>query len=76
MAWVAIDRAIRTAEEHDLDGPVDRWKEVRQEIHDQVCDEGFNADKGSFTQYYGSDQLDASLLMIPLWGSCPPTTRG
>jgi GH15 family glucan-1,4-alpha-glucosidase len=79
MAWVAIDRAIKTAEEHDLEGPVDHWKEVRKEIHDQVCDEGFNADKGSFTQYYGSDQLDASLLMIPLVGFLPahdPRVRG
>ena len=79
MAWVAIDRAIKTAEEHGLEGPVDRWKEVRKEIHDQVCDEGFNADKGSFTQYYGSDQLDASLLMIPLVGFLPahdPRVRG
>ena len=79
MAWVAIDRAIKTAEEHGLDGPVDRWKEVRKEIHDQVCDEGFNAGKGSFTQYYGSDELDASLLMIPLVGFLPahdPRVRG
>jgi GH15 family glucan-1,4-alpha-glucosidase len=79
MAWVAIDRAIKTAEEHDLEGPVDRWKEVRKEIFDQVCDEGFNVEKGSFTQYYGSDQLDASLLMIPLVGFLPahdPRVRG
>ena len=79
MAWVAIDRAIKTAEEYGLEGPVDRWKEVRKEIHDQVCDQGFNADKGSFTQYYGSDQLDASLLMIPLVGFLPahdPRVRG
>ena len=73
MAWVAIDRAIKTAEEYDFEGPVDRWKEVRKEIHDQVCDQGFNASKGSFTQYYGSDQLDASLLMIPLVGFLPAT---
>jgi GH15 family glucan-1,4-alpha-glucosidase len=79
MAWVAIDRAIKTAEDHGLDGPVDQWKAVRKEIHDQVCDEGFNAEKGSFTQYYGSDQLDASLLMIPLVGFLPahdPRVRG
>ena len=79
MAWVAIDRAIRTLEEHDLEGPVDQWKKMREEIHDQVCDQGFNADKGSFTQYYGSDQLDASLLMIPLVGFLPahdPRVRG
>jgi GH15 family glucan-1,4-alpha-glucosidase len=79
MAWVAIDRAIKTAEEYGMDGPIDEWKEVRQEIHDQVCDEGFNVSKGSFTQYYGSDELDASLLMIPLVGFLPasdPRVRG
>jgi GH15 family glucan-1,4-alpha-glucosidase len=73
MAWVAIDRAIRTVEEHGVDGPVERWRTIRQEIHDQVCDLGFNAEKGCFTQYYGSDQLDASLLMIPLVGFLPAT---
>jgi len=71
MAWVAIDRAIKTVEECGMEGPVDRWRKIRSEIHDQVCREGFNADKGSFTQYYGSDQLDASLLMIPLVGFLP-----
>ena len=79
MAWVAIDRAIKTAEEHDLPGPVDHWKKVRKEIHDQVCEKGFNTEKGSFTQYYGSDQLDASLLMIPMVGFLPahdPRVRG
>ena len=79
MAWVAIDRAIKTAEERGLEGPLEQWKEVRKEIHDQVCDQGFNPDKGSFTQYYGSDQLDASLLMIPLVGFLPahdPRVRG
>src|SRR5664280_554572 len=79
MAWVAIDRAIKTVEEYGMDGPIDRWKEIRAEIHEQVCDQGFNADKGSFTQYYGSDQLDASLLMIPLMGFLPahdPRVRG
>ena len=79
MAWVAIDRAIKTAEEYDLEGPVDQWREVRQEIHDQVCDQGFNVAKGSFTQYYGSEELDASLLMIPLVGFLPahdPRVRG
>jgi GH15 family glucan-1,4-alpha-glucosidase len=73
MAWVAIDRAIKTAEQFGMDGPVDAWKEIRQEIHDQVCDQGFNATIGSFTQYYGSDELDASLLMIPLVGFLPAT---
>jgi hypothetical protein len=79
MAWVAVDRAIKTAEKCTLDGPIQQWKKIRQEIHDQVCDQGFNTDKGSFTQYYGSDQLDASLLMIPLVDFLPahdPRVRG
>jgi GH15 family glucan-1,4-alpha-glucosidase len=79
MAWVAIDSAIKTAEEYHLSGPIDRWKETRKEIHDQVTDLGFNTAKGSFTQYYGSDELDASLLMIPLVGFLPahdPRVRG
>ena len=73
MAWVAMDRAIKTVEEFGNSGPVDRWREVRQEIHDEVCDQGFDADQGCFTQYYGSDELDASLLMIPLVGFLPAT---
>ena len=79
MAWVAIDRAVKTVEQCGTEGPIDRWKAVREEIHTQVCDEGFNVAKGSFTQYYGSDQLDASLLMIPLVGFLPandPRVRG
>ena len=79
MAWVAIDRAIKTSEEYGMEAPVDQWKEIRQEIHDQVCDQGFNVSRGSFTQYYGSDELDASLLMIPLVGFLPahdPRVRG
>jgi len=79
MAWVAIDRAVKMVEECGVDGPVDHWRQVRQEIHDQVCEQGFNAEKGSFTQYYGSDQLDASLLMIPLVGFLPahdPRVKG
>jgi GH15 family glucan-1,4-alpha-glucosidase len=79
MAWVAIDRAIKTVEDFHVEGPVALWRQIRQEIHDQVCDQGFNADKGSFTQYYGSDALDASLLMIPLVGFLPasdPRVRG
>ena len=79
MAWVAMDRAIKSIEQYHVEGPLDRWRKIRQEILDQVCDEGFNADKGSFTQYYGSDNLDASLLMIPLVGFLPahdPRMRG
>jgi GH15 family glucan-1,4-alpha-glucosidase len=68
MAWVAADRAVRSVEEFDLDGPADRWRAMRDEIHKEVCDEGYDSDRGTFTQYYGSKELDASVLMIPLVG--------
>jgi Glycosyl hydrolases family 15 len=71
MAWVAIDRAIKTIEQYGAEGPLDRWKAIRREIFDQVCDEGYNTKKGAFTQYYGADELDASLLMMPLYGFLP-----
>ncbi len=74
MAWVAVDRAVKTLEEWpELTGPLDRWRELRAEIHDEICSKGFNSDKQAFTQYYGSDQLDASILMMPLVGFLPPT---
>ncbi|HLN16558.1 MAG TPA: glycoside hydrolase family 15 protein [Acidimicrobiales bacterium] len=73
MAWVAVDRAVRTLETWpELDGPIDRWQALRQEIHDEVVAKGYSTDKQAFTQFYGSDQLDASLLMIPLVGFLPP----
>src|SRR3984957_16450394 len=73
MAWVAVDRAVRTLEEWPaLDGPLDTWRKVRDDIFTEVCDKGYNTDVGAFTQYYGSDQLDASVLMIPLVGFLPP----
>jgi GH15 family glucan-1,4-alpha-glucosidase len=71
MAWVAFDRAVRTVEQQGLDGPEDRWREVRDEIFEEVCDRGFDAELGSFTQSYGSKELDASLLMLPLVGFLP-----
>jgi GH15 family glucan-1,4-alpha-glucosidase len=73
MAWVAVDRAVKAVERYGLDGPLDRWRAIRQQIHDQVCREGFNAKIGAFVQSYGSDILDASLLMIPLVGFLPAT---
>ncbi|HEX4217540.1 MAG TPA: glycoside hydrolase family 15 protein [Acidimicrobiales bacterium] len=79
MAWVAVDRAIKMVENCRSEGPVDKWRALRQEIHTQVTTQGFNAKKSSFTQYYGSDALDASLLMIPLVGFLPasdPRVRG
>ena len=74
MAWVAVDRAVRTLEHWpDLVGPLKKWRALREQIFTQVCEEGYNASVGAFTQYYGSDQLDASVLMIPLVGFLPAT---
>ncbi len=73
MAWVAADRAVKSIEEYKLDGDAARWKALRASIHDEVCRQGYNAGKGCFTQFYGSDKLDASLLMIPLVGFLPIT---
>ena len=79
MAWVAMDRSIKAVEEHGLDGPVDRWRRLRAEIHDEVCREGYDAERRAFVQRYGSSDLDASLLMIALVGFLPasdPRVRG
>jgi GH15 family glucan-1,4-alpha-glucosidase len=73
MAWVAVDRAVKAAERFGLEGPVDRWRRLRSTIHDDVCRNGYDADQGAFVQAYGSRQLDASLLMIPLVGFLPAT---
>jgi GH15 family glucan-1,4-alpha-glucosidase len=72
MAWVAVDRAVRTLDEWpELKGPRKEWHALREDIFTEVCEKGYNADVGAFTQYYGSDQLDASVLMIPLVGFLP-----
>jgi GH15 family glucan-1,4-alpha-glucosidase len=71
MAWVAMDRGVRAVERYGLDGPVEQWRKTRDAIHEQVCAEGYNASVGAFTQYYGSTELDASVLMIPLVGFLP-----
>ena len=76
MAWVAVDRAVRTLEDYpELPGPIDKWRVLRDDIHREVTEKGFNTDKQAFTQYYGSDELDASILMMPLFGFLPPTDR-
>jgi GH15 family glucan-1,4-alpha-glucosidase len=72
MAWVAIDRAVRTMEDFGEEGPLERWRKLRSEIHDEVCRFGFSKDLNSFVQYFGSKDLDASLLMLPLVGFLPP----
>ena len=72
MAWVAFDRSIKSVEQFGLQGPVERWRVIRRQIHDEVCREGFNAEIGAFVQSYGSKELDASVLLIPLVGFLPP----
>ena len=73
MAWVVFDRGVRIAEQFGLDAPLERWKEIRDEIHSQVCEQGYDSERKTFTQYYGSKELDASVLNIPLVGFLPPT---
>lgn len=68
MAWVAFDRAIHATEVFKLSGPVDHWRRVRQVIHNEVCERGFDAELGSFVQSYGSKELDASLLQLATVG--------
>ena len=64
MAWVAFDRAIKGVEQLGLPGPVERWREIRGQIFDEVCDKGFDTRRNTFTQYYGSHELDAATLLI------------
>jgi GH15 family glucan-1,4-alpha-glucosidase len=73
MAWLAFDRAIRSVEEYGLPGSVDDWRCAREEIHDDVCRNGFDAQRGCFVQSYGSNELDASLLLMPSIGFLPPS---
>jgi GH15 family glucan-1,4-alpha-glucosidase len=73
MAWVAFDRAVKAVERFGMDGPVDRWRRLRAEVHAEVCDKGFSQSRNAFVQYYGADDLDASLLMIPMVGFLPAT---
>src|SRR6266516_4185369 len=72
MAWVAFDRALKSAECFQLEGPIDRWRALCAQIHDDVCRNGFDRELGSFVQCYGARNLDASLLMIPALGFLPP----
>ncbi|MEJ7808011.1 MAG: glycoside hydrolase family 15 protein [Telluria sp.] len=71
MAWVALDRAVRDAEMYNLSGPLDHWREVRDCIHAAVCEQGYSLGKQAFVQSFSSEDLDASLLMIPLVGFLP-----
>jgi len=71
MAWVAVDRAIKDFERFNLPGPLDKWRALRDRIHANVCQHGFNSSVGTFVQTYGSTALDASLMLIPLLGFLP-----
>ncbi len=73
MAWVVFDRAVRLAERFELEAPVEHWKQIRDEIHAEVCERGYDPERNTFTQYYGSKELDASVLNIPLVGFLPGT---
>ncbi len=74
MTWVALDRAVRTLEDHPElgGGDLDGWRALREEVHREVCEQGYDAERNTFTQYYGSRELDASLLLIPRVGFLPP----
>ncbi len=75
MAWVAVDRTIKLIESGDADGPLERWRELRDEIHQDVCEKGYDKERNTFTQSYGSKELDASLLLIPQMGFLPPDDK-
>ena len=72
MCWVAFDRSIKSASEHGMKGPVERWKSIRSAIHDDICLKGFDQKRKTFVQAYGGTQLDATLLRLPLVGFLSP----
>ena len=71
MAWAGLDRAVTAVERYGLDGPVDRWRAIREQIHADVCEHGYDPDRNTFTQFYGAHGLDAALLLIPRVGFLP-----
>jgi len=73
MAWVAFDRAVKAVKRFGLDGPIERWRKLRDIIHDDVCRKGFDPQRNAFVQYYGSTALDASLLLMAPFGFLPAT---
>ncbi|MFF2025664.1 glycoside hydrolase family 15 protein [Streptomyces sp. NPDC058171] len=75
MAWVAVDRTIKLIESGDVEGPVERWRQLRDDIHRDVCEKGYDKERNTFTQSYGSRELDASLLLIPQMGFLPPDDK-
>ncbi|MGP4114569.1 glycoside hydrolase family 15 protein [Streptomyces sp. 4N509B] len=75
MAWVAVDRTVKLIESGEVDGPLERWREMRDEIHRTVCERGYDKERNTFTQSFGSKELDASLLLIPQVGFLPPDDK-
>ncbi|MBM9506066.1 glycoside hydrolase family 15 protein [Streptomyces sp. KK5PA1] len=75
MAWVAVDRTVKLIESGEADGPLERLKDLRDEIHYDVCEKGYDKERNTFTQSYGSKELDASLLLIPQMGFLPPDDK-
>jgi GH15 family glucan-1,4-alpha-glucosidase len=75
MAWVALDRAIKSFEQRGMKGPVEEWRSLRQKLHEEVCRSGFNPKLNSFVAYYGAEKVDASLLLLPLVGFLPATDK-
>jgi GH15 family glucan-1,4-alpha-glucosidase len=75
MAWVAVDRTIKLIESGEADGPLERWRQLREDIHREVCEKGYDPDRNTFTQSYGSKELDSSLLLIPQVGFLPPDDK-
>ena len=71
MAWAGVDRGVRAVERFGLPGPVDRWRALREQIRTEILQEGFDARRGTFTQFYGSRGVDAALLLIPRTGFLP-----
>src|SRR5262249_28654228 len=72
MAWGALDPTVREAERFKLHGPLERWRQVRDHIHATICELGFDGNRNTFTQSFGSSELDASLLLMPVVGFLPP----
>jgi GH15 family glucan-1,4-alpha-glucosidase len=72
MCWVAYDRGIKLVEQFGLEGPIGRWKKLRDKIKQQILDQAYDPERNSFVQYYGARDLDASLLLLPQLGFLPP----
>jgi GH15 family glucan-1,4-alpha-glucosidase len=71
MVWVAFDRAVKAVEDHGLEGPADRWRDLRDRVREEILDKGYDSERGTFTQHYDTREVDASLLTIPLVGFLP-----